>query len=89
MFAGDLLKCDGDDLGPCGEKAALCGPCVMEKGVDTGGVPTAPYCCADAPGVLPCCEGACFMGVGVAMARFSDAQRCAHGQECGGRVVDT
>lgn len=54
--AGDFLTCCGDDLGPSGEKAA----CRFEYGVeaDAPGVAAA-YC-----GVLPCCEGACFMGIG-------------------------
>lgn len=34
----------------------------MEKGVETGGVAAANW-----EGVRPCCEGACFMGVGVAI----------------------
>ena len=56
------MTCCGDDLGPWGEKAA----CAAEKGVDTGGVPTAP--CCDCEGVLPCCDSACFIGVGVAIS---------------------
>lgn len=59
LVAGDLLMCCGDDLGPWGEKAA-------EKGVETGGVAAAPCCVPD--GVLPCCEGPCFIGVGVAIS---------------------
>lgn len=50
----------GDDLGPpWGEKAAW----AWENGVETPGVATAP--CWDWEGVRPCCEGACFIGVGV------------------------
>jgi len=35
----------------------------LEKGVDTGGVAA-----ANCEGVRPCCDGACFMGVGVDMS---------------------
>lgn len=61
VVAGDLLTCCGDERGPWGEKAA----CAAENGVETGGVAAAP--CCDCAGVLPCCDSACFIGVGVAM----------------------
>lgn len=60
--AGDFLTCCGDDLGPRGEKAT----CRFEYGVeaDAPGVAAA-YC-----GVLPCWEGACFMGIDCGVAIF-------------------
>lgn len=62
--AGDFLTCCGEDRWFRGEKAA----CAAEKGVDTGGV--APASCDGVipEGVRPCCEGACFIGVGVAIS---------------------
>jgi len=39
--AGDLLNCCGDERGPFGEKTAW----AAEKGVETGGVPAAPWAC--------------------------------------------
>lgn len=67
--AGDFLTCCGDDLGPFGENAVCA---AFEKGVETGGVGAASCegvlpCIWD--GVRPCCEGACFIGVGVVMIK--------------------
>ncbi len=64
-MAGDFLYCCGDERWPRGEKAAWA---ALEKGVDTGGVAAA-SCEGVLPcwpeGVRPCCDGACFIGVGV------------------------
>lgn len=75
--AGDFLTCWGDDLGPRGEKAAWAG---LEKGVETDGVAAATSC----EGVRPCCEGACFMGVGVDMARDDETETETETDEGGG-----
>lgn len=69
--AGDFLTCCGDDRGPRGEKAACAG---LEKGVETGGVAPASW-----EGVRPCCEGPCFIGVGVAMAAMGAMWRFSKG----------
>lgn len=76
-FAGDFLTFCGDDRGASGEKTA----CACElNGVDTGGVAAA--------GVLPCCEAACFMAVGVAIACiFGVFERGREGYQMYSRVV--
>ena len=62
-LAGDFLTFCGDDRGPWGEKAVCW---CWENGVDTGGVAAA--------GVRPCCDGASFIAVGVAIVRGSIEQ---------------